>query len=219
MMRKYMPPKMNNLTDETRIRSASPKDVSAIVGVHLRSFEGFFLTFLGPAFLHQLYSAILADPSGIAFVLEDEQGICGFVAGTGQPSGFYRRLLRQRWWRFALASVAPVFKRPSVIPRLLRAFSMPRQVAQEEGRGTLMSIAVLPEAQGKGVGKALVHAFLKEAARRGLRQVDLTTDRDNNEATNHFYQSLGFIFERTFTTPEGRAMNEYVISLPGNDVG
>ncbi|HFD87614.1 MAG TPA: GNAT family N-acetyltransferase, partial [Gammaproteobacteria bacterium] len=170
------------------IRNMLITDVPAVVQVHLRSFQGFFLTFLGPAFLRQLYAAILADPSGIGFVAEDEKGVCGFVAGTTQPSGFYRRLLRRRWWHFALAVTLPVLRRPSIIPRLLRAFAMPEQVAQQEGRGTLMSVAVLPEAQGKGIGRALVRAFLDEAVHRGLRQVDLTTDRDNNEATNHFYQ-------------------------------
>ena len=80
-----------------------------------------------------------------------------------------------------------------------------------------MSIAVLPEAQGKGIGQALVWAFLEEAAQRGLRQVDLTTDRDDNETTNRFYQNMGFVCERTFVTPEGRAMNEYVIGLPCED--
>ena len=153
------------------------------------------------------------DSSGIGFVIEGENGICGFVTGTAQPAGFYRRLLRRRWWRFALAAALPLLKRPAIIPRLLRAFSMPEQATQQEGRGTLMSIAVLPEAQGKGIGQSLMQAFLAEAARRGLRQVDLTTDQDDNEATNRFYQNLGFVCERTFTTPEGRTMNEYVISL------
>ena len=194
-------------------------DVSAVVQVHLDSFRGFFLTFLGPAFLRELYVATLADSSGIGFVAEDGKGICGFVTGTAQPSGFYRRLLRRRWWRFALAAVLPVLKRPSIITRLLRAFSMPEQATQQEGRGTLMSIAVLPETQGNGIGQALVRAFLEAAAQRGLRQVDLTTDRDGNEATNRFYQNLGFVCERTFVTPEGRAMNEYVISLPCEDAG
>jgi ribosomal protein S18 acetylase RimI-like enzyme len=196
------------------IKRMVPADVSAVVQVHLDSFLGFFLTFLGPAFLRELYVATLTDSSGISFVAEDGQGICGFVAGTAQPSGFYRRLLRRRWWRFALAAVLPVLKRPSIIARLLRAFSMPGQVTQQEKRGTLMSIAVLPEAQGRGIGQALVKAFLEEATRRCLRQVDLTTDRNNNEATNRFYQNLGFSCESTFTTSEGRVMNEYVVSLP-----
>lgn len=76
-----------------------------------------------------------------------------------------------------------------------------------------MSIAVLPECQGSGIGQLLVRAFLDEAKRRGLRQVDLTTDRDNNESANRFYQRMGFVCERSFVTPENRAMNEYVIDL------
>jgi|WetSurMetagenome_2_1015567.scaffolds.fasta_scaffold01171_6 ribosomal protein S18 acetylase RimI-like enzyme len=199
------------------IKRMAPADVPAVVQVHLDSFPGFFLTFLGPAFLRELYVATLADSSGISFVAEDGEGICGFVAGTAQPAGFYRRLLRRRWWRFALAAVLPVLKRPSIITRLLGAFSMPEQATQQEGRGTLMSIAVLPEAQGNGIGQALVWAFLGAADQRGLRQVDLTTDRDDNETANRFYQNLGFVCERTFVTPEGRAMNEYVVSLPCED--
>ena len=90
---------------------------------------------------------------------------------------------------------------------------MPARVTQQAGRGTLMSIAVLPECQGSGIGQTLVSAFLDEAVRRGLRQVDLTTDRDHNEPANRFYQRMGFVCERSFVTPEGRAMNEYVIDL------
>lgn len=196
------------------IRKMIPSDVPAVIQIHVKSFRGFFLSFLGAPFLQELYVATLADVDGSGFVAEHGNKICGFVVGTAQPAGFYSRLLRQRWWRFGFAVVAPILKRPSIIPRLLRAFSMPGQIAQQEGRGTLMSIAVLPEAQGKGIGQALVQAFLAEAARRDLRQVDLTTDRDNNEATNRFYQNLGFVCERSYTTPEGRAMNEYVIDVP-----
>lgn len=197
------------------IREMTLSDVPTVVQVHLVGFQSFFLTFLGSAFLRELYMATLDDPSGISLVAEEEQTICGFVTGIVQPSGFYRRLLRHRWWRFALAAVLPVLKRPSIIPRLLRAFSMPTQATQQEGRGTLMSIAVLPEMQGKGMGQVLVRAFLQEAMQRGLRQVDLTTDKDSNEATNRFYQNLGFTCERSYITPEGRAMNEYVIDLNG----
>lgn len=198
------------------IRVAIQNDVPGMVAVHRAGFHGFFLTFLGPAFLFELYQAILTDPDGISFVADGKKGVCGFVAGTTQPSGFYRRLLRQRWWRFALAAMLSVFRQPTIIPRLLRVFSMPEQVAKQSGRGTLMSIAVLPEAQGRGIGQALVRAFLEGAAQQGLQQVDLTTDRDNNEATNRFYRRLGFVCECTFTTPEGRAMNEYVIDLAGS---
>lgn len=77
-----------------------------------------------------------------------------------------------------------------------------------------MSIAVSPQAQGGGVGRALVRAFIDEAARRGLKTVDLTTDKHDNAYANAFYLKQGFEVERDFTTPEGRAMYEYVYRIP-----
>jgi GNAT superfamily N-acetyltransferase len=61
----------------------------------------------------------------------------------------------------------------------------------------------------------LVNAFLEEAAKRGLRQVDLTTDKLNNDSVNAFYLRLGFVCSRCFVTAEGREMNEYSIDLRG----
>lgn len=200
-------------TECLRIRPMQNSDVLAVVQVHQQSFTGFFLTFLGPAFLRELYSSTLNDPSGISYVVEQENKIIGFVVGTEQPSGFYRRLLLQHWWKFAIASLLPLLRRPIILPRLLRAFYAPATATQISKRGTLMSIAVLPGRQGNGVGRILVGEFLKESMRRGLHQVDLTTDRDDNEAANRFYQKLGFVRTNFFITPEGRNMNEYVIDL------
>jgi len=46
-----------------------------------------------------------------------------------------------------------------------------------------------------------------------VRTVCLTTDHSNNERVNRFYQRLGFSLGRAYVTPEGRAMNEYVMFL------
>jgi ribosomal protein S18 acetylase RimI-like enzyme len=188
-------------------------DVNACVDIHMKAFPGFFLTFLGPAFLKELYSAIISDPSGIGIVAERDGQIKGFVIGTEQPSGLYTRLLRQRWWAFCWASVSPLLKKPTILPRLLRAFGKPNEEVGPQHCGTLMSIAVLPEEQGKHVGKQLVIEFLKRAGQRGLLYVNLTTDYQSNDYTNRFYQKLGFEFCRTFVTPEGRQMNEYLFNL------
>ena len=99
----------------------------------------------------------------------------------------------------------------------MHAFSKPRQEQVFEKCGLLMSIAVHPECQGQGIGKQLVNAFLEEAHQCGADYVNLTTDAENNDAVNIFYQSIGFNKYRTFTTPEKRIMNEYVIQLKKND--
>lgn len=188
------------------------EDIPCVVNVHLRGFPGFFLSFLGEKFLHELYQTVLSDPSGIAIVY-DQGDLLGFVAGSDQPSGFYRRAICSRLLRFFLASISPVLRQPSIIPRLFRAFNTPVDEDPGEGCGTLMSIAVLPEAQGKGIGSQLLRAFLDQAAARGLAEVNLTTDRRGNEDVNHFYQSYGFRLERTYVTPEGREINEYRIRV------
>lgn len=188
------------------------KDTKQVVHIHIMAFHGFFLTFLGPSFLNHLYSGLLLDYSGIAFVYEKDGDILGFVAGTSEPKGFYRRLFRSRWFYFGLASIKTIVSQPRVIFRLLRGIKRTQEDVPP-GTGTLMSIAVSPHNQGEGIGKKLVEAFLAEANNRSLSCVNLTTDKLNNDSVNQFYQSLGFTISNTFTTPEGRVMNEYTISL------
>lgn len=196
------------------IRKIHSNDIGRVVGVHLLSFPGFFLSFLGPRFLSLFYSGICSAPEGIAYVYLNDDGIpSGFVAGTSNPGGFYSRLLKRDWFKFALASIIPVLKKPSVIGRVARAVSYPAGNPIGNDVAGLFSIGVLPELQGTGAGKKLVQAFLYEAAKRGCKRVFLTTDRDNNDSVNAFYEKLGFSVERQYVTPEGRRMNEYWITL------
>lgn len=194
----------------------TPEDVRTVVSIHLTSFEGFFLSFLGAAFLRELYRAIVADPNGIAFVADEEGVTVGFVAGTSEPDGFYRRVARARWLRFAFAALPAFVRRPAILPRLARALHSPPSASMQRS-ALLMSIAVLPTVQGSGCGAALTDAFRNTAAARGAQAVTLTTDRVGNDAVNSFYVRRGFSLRRHFTTPEGREMNEYFMQLPDED--
>lgn len=197
------------------IRRMVADDVAKVVRLHLASFPGFFLSFLGPRFLSLFYSGICAAHGGIGFVYLDDASIpVGFVAGTSNPGGFYSRLLKRDWLRFSLASIVPIMKKPSIIGRVARAVSHPSANPVGEDVAGIFSISVLPELQGNGTGKKLVQAFLSEAKERGCKKVFLTTDRDNNDAVNAFYRNLGFSVARQSVTPEGRRMNEYWITLP-----
>ena len=192
------------------IRKLILSDIRRVVAVHLSSFPGFFLSFLGCRFLSLFYSGICTAQEGIAFVYLNDAGVpAGFVAGTSNPGGFYSRLLKRDWLKFALASIVPVLKKPSVIGRVARAVSHPSDNPVGDDVAGLFSIGVLPELQGTGAGKKLVQAFLDEAKQRGCTRVFLTTDRDSNDAVNAFYSKLGFVVERQYVTPEGRNMNEY----------
>jgi ribosomal protein S18 acetylase RimI-like enzyme len=195
------------------IRTMTSIDCDRVVCIHLDAFKGFFLSFLGSRFLSAFYHAVIGDSSGITLIIENEGRMTGFVFGTTQPAGLYSRLLRRKWLQFAWAAFPAFLHHPAILPRLLRAFSTPKQKLPAENCATLMSIAVAPTSQGQGIGKLLAQAFIDEARARGSQYVNLTTDAVNNDAANYFYQSLGFHQVRKFTTPEGRIMNEYLISV------
>jgi ribosomal protein S18 acetylase RimI-like enzyme len=195
------------------ILPATNDDIPSIVHVHLESFPGFFLTFLGKRFLTLFYQSVLEEYTGCFYVFKEQGEVKGFVCGTSNPSGFFRRLLRRKLFSFAAASLFALLRRPSIVRRLLRSLSYPAETTIGEHNATLMSIAVLPSAQGKHIGRELVHAFLSEMKRRTMNTVDLTTDRFQNDNVNAFYLRLGFHLKRTFVTPEGREMNEYVIEV------
>jgi ribosomal protein S18 acetylase RimI-like enzyme len=190
-------------------------DLSQVVDVHMRAFPDFFLTFLGPRFLKEFYGSFVVDPMGMGFVASDEETgkILGVIVGPLKPSGYFKRLLKRRWWAFCLASMSAVLRRPTAIKRLVRAVFYRGEAPSGPEGSLLSSIAVDTDAQGRGVGKLLVQAWLAEAQEQGAATAFLTTDAIDNEATNRFYQKLGWRIESVYETPEGRKMNRYVIGL------
>ena len=193
-------------------------DVDSVVKIHQASFPGFFLSFLGPHFLSLYYAGICAAPEGIGLVYLNTLGLpAGFVAGSSNPRGFYSRLLKRDWLKFAFASVSAIVRKPTVIVRIARGLFHPGDNPAGTDVAGLFSIGVLPELQGTGAGKSLIHAFLQEALKRGCKRVFLTTDRDDNQAVNAFYLKLRFSIERQYETSEGRRMNEYWINLDNKD--
>ena len=191
-----------------------PRHISQVVTIHLRSFPGFFLTFLGPRFLTEFYSAFVYEKTAITLVAEDDFGdVLGFVVGTEEPGGFFKRLLKERWWNFCFASLHALLKRPQIAFRLFRALFYRGDAPPDGDRALLSSIAVCPEQQATGLGRFLLLQWTEEVRKRGKTGCYLTTDAMNNEQINRFYQQAGWRLASTYTTPEGRRMNCYVLDF------
>lgn len=195
------------------IKRLQKEHIENVVQIHLRAFPRFFLSFLGKDFLSLLYRGIHDSPLGAGIVYIENGKVIGFVCGVKNTSQFFKQLLKRRWYLFCVASLKSLVRRPSIAPRLARALRHHEQPQNPSGtnNATLLSIAVLPEHQREGVGEKLTKAFLKAMKQKGVNRVNLTTDRDDNEKVNRFYENLGFTCCRTYIAPEGRAMNEYEI--------
>ncbi len=191
--------------------------VDRIVSIHLATFEGFFLTFLGKGFLRQMYLSYCEhEPSGL-LVAEDENGeVLGFLAYSFDMSSLYKSMIKRRLPAFAWYGLGGAIRRPSAFVRLCRAFLKPSESSRPEPYVELSSIGVDPSFKSRGVGSALIDGLKDLCAGTSAHYISLETDAKDNEGANAFYVRNGFILEKEYSTPEGRAMNEYRFPLDGS---
>ena len=194
------------------IRKAVEEDLPRIAAIHQKAFSNFFLTRLGGEFLLRYYRLVLHYRAGIVLVSELYGALEGFACGFIDPAEFYR-LMSRNSRLFVLPALTALVREPSLATRILRAVQRIQTSASGELAPSceLSSVAVAPDAGGRGLGKALVQAFLEQAWSMGARRIYLTTDADANEPANALYRKTGFQHTRRFLRHHGRWMNEYVM--------
>lgn len=195
-----------------QIRSISDNEkdtINEVVLIHLNTFKGFFLTFMGKGFLKLMYrSYVEYENSGVLVAFENDKPI-GFLAYSGNLSGLYKYMIKKRLIPFAWYSLGAFFRKPTVFMRLVRAFLKPSETKREEKYIELASIGVDPNIKSKGVGTQLIDALKAKVDFNEYSYITLETDAVNNDGANHFYKKNGFVLEREFETNEGRKMFEY----------
>ena len=183
--------------------------IAEIVGIHLDTFKGFFLTFMGKGFLKKMYLSYCDHaPSGLVVALEDGRPI-GFLAYSADMSGLYKHMIKKRLISFAFYSAGAFFRKPKIFMRLIRAFLKPGESRREENYVELSSIGVSPKVKSKGVGSALISWLKENVDFAKYSYIALETDAENNEGANCFYVKNGFTLVHEYETHEGRKMNEY----------
>jgi ribosomal protein S18 acetylase RimI-like enzyme len=177
-----------------------------IVNIHMKAFDGFFLTLLGKQFLKTYYKAVIAHPLGVVYCAVDEMNhLVGFGVGTKCSNGFHKKLLKCNFGAFMLQGVSILFKNPFSIFRLIK--NMEKNMNHEDNGmyAELLSIGVLPSCAGEGIGKLLISAFEGEIRANGIERVSLTTDYYNNVSALEFYKKGGYeIFYDFHAYPQRR---------------
>lgn len=191
------------------VKSEEKELINDIVSIHLNTFTGFFLTFMGRGFLNQMYRSYCDhDESGL-LVAEDNGKAIGFLAYSGDFSGLYKFMIKTRLIPFGWYSVGAFFRRPSAFMHIIKAFLKPSEVKRDEKYVELSSIGVDPTIKSKGVGSLLIDELKKIVDFNKFAYITLETDAVNNDGAIHFYEKNGFVRERMYETDEGRKMFEY----------
>ena len=185
------------------------KIVNEIVDIHLNTFKGFFLTFMGRGFLRQMYSMYFLHDESNIIVAVDDCRVIGFLAYSTDLSGLYKYMIRHRLLRFGWYSLGALLRKPKSFMRLLRAFLKPSEAKRDADYVELASIGVNPANKSLGVGSKMIDVLKETVDSEKYEYIKLETDAVNNDAANHFYQKNGFVLDHDYETPEGRKMNEY----------
>ena len=191
------------------IEEINPYLIKDIAELHKRAFPKFFLTQLGVPFLRTLYNGYMEDKDSGIIIAVNEGELMGFIAYSNDYPRFYKGLIKNHLIKFAFCSLGAAISHPSFIKRILGAFKKSESVVKEERYVELASICVDPTIESKGIGSALINYLKSIVDFKTYAYINLETDADGNDSVNKFYVKNGFELERTFTTTEGRRMNEY----------
>ena len=185
------------------------KLIDDIVTIHLNTFTGFFLTFMGRGFLSQMYQSYCDYEEAGLLVAEEDGKAIGFLAYSSNFSGLYKFMIKTRLIQFGWYSIGAFFRRPSAFMHIISAFLKPGEAKREEKYVELSSIGVDPNIKSKGVGSLLIDSLKHIVDFTKFAYINLETDAVNNEGAIHFYEKNGFMRVRMFETDEGRKMYEY----------
>ncbi len=198
-----------NLTIK-EIKSTEKQMIDDIVEIHLATFKGFFLTFMGRGFLRQMYRSYCEHTESTLLCASNSEGmLVGFVAYSENMSGLYKHMIKKHLIPFAWYSLGAFLRKPKIFMRLLRAFLKPGESERSEHYVELSSIGVSPDVKSKGVGTRLVDEVKRRVDFSKCAYIALETDALDNEGANRFYVKNGFELIREYETREGRKMNEY----------
>lgn len=191
------------------VQSTEKELIDEIVSIHLSTFQGFFLTFMGRGFLYHMYCSYCEEKQSGLLVAEENGKSLGFLAYSGDMSGLYKYMIKKKLVVFAWYGMGAFLRKPAVFVKLLRAFLKPSESKRDEVYMELASIGVNPDMKSQGIGSLLIDALKRSTDWNKYAYITLETDAINNEGANQFYLKNGFVLEREYETYEGRKMNEY----------
>jgi glycosyltransferase involved in cell wall biosynthesis/ribosomal protein S18 acetylase RimI-like enzyme len=194
-------------TAPARIRRAAASDVPALARLHGDVLPESFMARLGTRFLRRFYAALLSDPNAVVLVADAAGAVVGFATGSASLSSFARRF----YVRNALRT-APALLRGGA---LRRAFESARYARKHDAwpDAELVSLAVSPDARGRGVGRLLTAGIVAALGELGAREVKVFTAETNDAATGLF-RAMNFRHGGRIAVHRERVSNVWIADCP-----
>ena len=209
--------------DSFRVRELRTEELDFAVALHAETLPHGFFAELGPRFLRAYLATFVSSPHAVALAVEGAGSPLGTVVGILRPSAHARWTLRHHGVRLALLGVLALFVRPRLAIRFARTrlARYRRAWARRSGGAPVASLgepavlshlAVVPGAQGAGLGGGLVEAFVEAVRATGCRRIVLVTLAGPRGAAG-FYERLGWTEAARRTGFDGEPLTELTLEL------
>lgn len=212
--------------DSVAVRPIGNADLDFCAALHAETLPHGFFAQLGHRFLKAYIGTFVASPDAVALLATGGDTRVGMVVGMIRPAAHTRWVMRHHGPRLALRGLLGLAFRPRLailfartrVPRYRRAWNRRRPTPDGEAAvqhsALLAHVAVLPGAQGSGVGSTLVDAFVNAARDAGCREVILTT-LDGPEGAGGFYRRRGWAERGTSLDFDGNSVLAFALPLTG----
>ncbi|MHB1533807.1 MAG: GNAT family N-acetyltransferase [Acidimicrobiales bacterium] len=211
------------------VRPLRRDQAPASAALHRRVLDMEFLARCGQGFLTCYHQVWIASPAGLALgVADEEDRLVGVLLGSLDPGAHVRFMLRRGGWRLGLhlasyALIHPRLGRELLLTRARRyARGLARNLRRRNGApaaarnrsrsvGEVTHLMVAPEAQGGGVGRALLEEAQRRGRAQGLDELVLVTPPDL--AARRFYEHLGWHADGEVESRSGEAFVRFRLPL------
>lgn len=196
-------------------RKSKVSDSNQIAKIHLKSFPNFFLTSLGYSFLKTYYKSCSKSKEAISICAIDNETkkIVGFAVGCFNSVGFNKRLIFSNSLEYSYRAILLLFSKPIALIRLYKNLAKNNGKDDKGNYAELLSIGVLPDKNGFGIGQSLLVKFENQVREKGINTITLTTDADSNDSVLRFYKKSGYTVYYDFETFPSRKMLKLIKEL------
>jgi ribosomal protein S18 acetylase RimI-like enzyme len=179
------------------MRAFQRDDLDDLYRICLATGAGRDAAYRDPQLVGHVYAApyALLSPRSV-FVVEDADGVGGYVLGAPDTRTFAARL-EAEWW----PSLREIYSDPSDTPRagwspdqlMMYRIHHPHHTASEivERYPSHLHINLLPHLRGRGLGRMLMDQWLRTMREMGSRGAHLAVGAANLRAIR-FYRACGF---------------------------
>ena len=192
------------------IQKAGIEDMPRVAAVFLAAFPQTTARLLrSPAALRgpeDLFSCLWQLEPGAFHLVQLGQQVAGYIITPCDLTPLTAFVLRSGWgWRWVQGAFRGTYRLrwQGVFPTMLDQIIVTLKGRDPQHPGRILSLAVHPCWQGKGLGRILLGAGLGYLKNQGVRGVRLEVREDNLPART-LYQGSGFCIKGEFRNTQGR---------------